>query len=91
MTMQNVDSNILSNLVVHEINPSAKYAASDNWNTSGEGPNDAVAFVRGEVQLDAAVIWGANNITDSGDKKAVKALLERQGIILLESNGVVLN
>lgn len=33
----------------------------------------------------------ANNITDSGDKKAVKALLERQGIILLEFNGVVVN
>lgn len=181
MTMQNVDSNILSNLVVHEVNPSAgyarrnividdggfgqndpstytvaipmgklvyrlnsasaldlnasytafdvtdeygdgdggnpapgpdgevsgvvgltsaynfavvfgdKYAASDNWNTSGEGLNDAVAFVRGEVQLKADVIWKANNITNSGDKKAVKALLERQGIILLESNGVVIN
>lgn len=26
MTMQNVDSNILSNLVVHEVNPSAGYA-----------------------------------------------------------------
>lgn len=25
MTMQNVDSNILSNLVVHEVNPSAGY------------------------------------------------------------------
>jgi len=68
-----------------------KYSTLDLWFTTGEGENDAVAFVRGEVQLKADTIWRANDITDSANKKAVKALLERQGIILLESDEAVLS
>lgn len=68
-----------------------KYSTLDLWFTTGDGENDAVAFVRGEVQLKADTIWRANDIVDDAEKKAVKALLERQGIILLESDEAVLS
>ena len=65
-----------------------KYSAKDLWFTSGSGENDAVAFVRGEVQLKAHTVWEANDLDPTSDVatcEAIKALLERQGIILLDS------
>lgn len=59
-----------------------KYSAKDSFVTAGSGETKAVAFVRGEVQLKQNTVKAANGASDAQMKK-VKALLEKQGIIML--------
>lgn len=61
------------------------YSARDTFTTPSSGnPHNAVAFVRGEVQLKAGKIKDVNGATDNQMVK-IKALLEAQGIILLDT------
>lgn len=60
-----------------------KYGCKDTFTTAGTGNTPAVAFVRGEVQLKDDLLLSQNAITrGSADHKALKAILERQGIII---------
>lgn len=54
--------------------------------TSADSDAKAVAFVRGEVQLKDSVVYEASGI--DGSEAAVKALLEKQGIILIHNTAV---
>lgn len=75
-----------------------RYAAKDSFNTIADGTTatPAVAFVRGEVQLKEDTVSEANALANRGTGDAnqiarmvkVKALLEKQGIILLKSDAV---
>lgn len=59
------------------------YGCKDTFTTASSGNTKAVAFVRGEVILKDDLILSANGITrNSAGHKAVKALLERQGVIM---------
>lgn len=65
-----------------------KWKAQSVTAGAATGTVQAVSFVRGEVQLKDALILSVNSITrGSADHKAVKALLERQGIIMIETRG----
>lgn len=60
-----------------------KYGCKETFTTAGSGTTAAVAFVRGEVQLKDDLLLSENTITrGSADHKALKAILERQGIII---------
>lgn len=57
------------------------YSAKDTFTTASSGTTDAVAFVRGEVQLKEGKVQAATGASDAQMKK-LKALLEAQGVIL---------
>lgn len=60
-----------------------KFGCKDTFVTAETGQTAAVAFVRGEVQLKDDLLLSQNSITrGSADHKALKAILERQGIII---------
>lgn len=59
-----------------------KYSAKDSFVTESVGNTKAVAFVRGEVQLKQGTVKSANGASDAQMKK-VKALLEKQGIVMI--------
>ena len=64
------------------------YGAKKTFTSAGSGNTPAVAFVRGEVQLKDDMILSVNSLTrDSAAHKAAKALLEKQGIIMLTTLG----
>ena len=64
------------------------YGAKKTFTSAAVGNTPAVAFVRGEVQLKDEFVLEANSITrDSAAHKAAKALLEKQGIIMLTTVG----
>jgi len=75
-----------------------RYSAKDSFNTIADAvtATPAVAFVRGEVQLKEDTVSEANALTNRGTDDAnqiarmvkVRALLEKQGIILLKSDAV---
>lgn len=60
------------------------YGCKETFTTSGVAGDKAVAFVRGEVILKDDLLMKSLSITDrtSADYKALKALLEKQGIII---------
>lgn len=60
------------------------YGVKETFTTSGVAGDKAVAFVRGEVILKDELLMKSLSITDrtSADYKALKALLEKQGIII---------
>ena len=62
------------------------YSARDEFTTgkAADAPHKGVAFVRGEVQLKAGKIQAVNGASDAQMVK-IKALLEAQGIILLDT------
>lgn len=61
-----------------------KFGAKDTFKTGSGSGTQAVAFVRGEVILKDELIMANHGITDraSAAYLAIKAILERQGIIL---------
>lgn len=59
-----------------------KYSAKDSFVTANSGNTKAVAFVRGEVQLKQGTVKAANGASDAQMEK-VKALLEKQGIVMI--------
>ena len=59
------------------------YGFNPSFDTASVGNTKAVSFVRGEVILKDELLLSANSITrDSAAHKALKALLEKQGIII---------
>ena len=60
-----------------------KYSAKDSFVTAGSGDTKAVAFVRGEVQLKQGTVKSANAPATDAQMKKVKALLEKQGIVMI--------
>jgi|SRR5690606_31733945 len=60
------------------------FGCKETFTTSGNAGDKAVAFVRGEVILKDELLMKSLSITDrtSADYKALKALLEKQGIII---------
>lgn len=64
------------------------YGAKKTFTTAGTGNTAAVAFVHGEVVLKDALILEENGVTrGTAAHKAVKALLEKQGIIIEKTLG----
>ena len=59
------------------------YGFKTSFDTATVGNTKAVAFTRGEVILKDELLLSANSLTrDSAAHKALKALLEKQGIII---------
>lgn len=59
------------------------YGFKTSFDTATVGNTKAVAFIRGEVILKDELLLSANSLTrDSAAHKALKALLEKQGIII---------
>lgn len=59
------------------------YGFKPTFTSAAVGDTKAVAYVRGEVILKDELLLSVNTITrDSADHKALKALLEKQGIII---------
>lgn len=60
------------------------YGCKETFTTSANAGDKAVAYVRGEVILKDELLMKSLSITDrtSADYKALKSLLEKQGIII---------